>query len=153
MTFLESSAWGHGLATIANDGTILDVLYPNPVLGDAPKTDALWVVPKELDALAGTDDRRRVRLEVISTEIDLSAPVSSTADAYLRLQLLSQLIVKPNTINLDGLIPNLPIVAFTNVGPVAIDDLDELRPALTRAGWTWRNVCDTGSINTKCIKA
>lgn len=134
MTFLESSAWGHGLATIANDGTILDVLYPNPVLGDAPKTDALWVVPKELDALAGTDDRRRVRLEVISTEIDLSSPVTSTADAYLRLQLLSQLIVKPNTINLDGLIPNLPIVAFTNVGPVALDDLDELRPALTRAG-------------------
>ena len=51
MTFLESSAWGHGLATIATDGTILDVLYPNPVLGDAPKTDALWVVPKELDAM------------------------------------------------------------------------------------------------------
>jgi 2,3,4,5-tetrahydropyridine-2-carboxylate N-succinyltransferase len=134
MTFLESSAWGHGLATIANDGTILDVLYPNPVLGDAPKTDSLWVVPKELDALVGTDERRRVRLEVIRTEIDLSSPVTSTADAYLRLQLLSQLIVKPNTINLDGLIPNLPIVAFTNVGPVALDDLDELRPALTRAG-------------------
>ena len=134
MTFLESSAWGHGLATIATDGTILDVLYPNPVLGDAPKTDALWVVPKELDAMVGTDERRRVRLEVIRTEIDLSAPVSSTEDAYLRLQLLSRLLVKPNTINLDGLIPNLPIVAFTNVGPVSIDDLDELRPALTRAG-------------------
>ena len=134
MTFLESNAWGHGLATIAADGTILDVLYPNPALGDAPKTDALWVVPKELDAMVGTDERRRVRQEVIRTEIDLSAPVGSTADAYLRLQLLSQLLVKPNTINLEGLIPNLPIVAFTNVGPVAIDELDELRPTLTRAG-------------------
>jgi 2,3,4,5-tetrahydropyridine-2-carboxylate N-succinyltransferase len=134
MTFLESNAWGHGLATIAADGTILDVIYPNPALGDAPKTDALWVVPKELDAMVGTDERRRVRQEVIRTEIDLSAPVGSTADAYLRLQLLSQLLVKPNTINLEGLIPNLPIVAFTNVGPVAIDELDELRPTLTRAG-------------------
>lgn len=134
MTFLESNAWGHGLATIAADGTVLDVLYPNPQLGDAPKTDALWVVPKELDAMVGTDERRRVSTQVVRTEVDLTAPVSSTADAYLRLHLLSHLLVKPNTINLEGLIPNLPIVAFTNVGPVAIDDLDELRPALTRAG-------------------
>ena len=134
MTFLESNAWGHGLATIAADGTVLDVLYPNPQLGDAPKTDALWVVPKQLDAMVGTDERRRVSTQVVRTEVDLTAPVSSTADAYLRLQLLSHLLVKPNTINLEGLIPNLPIVAFTNVGPVAIDELDELRPALTRAG-------------------
>ena len=134
MTFLESNAWGHGLSTIAADGTVLDVLYPNPQLGDAPKTDALWVVPKQLDAMVGTDERRRVSTQVVRTEVDLTAPVSSTADAYLRLQLLSHLLVKPNTINLEGLIPNLPIVAFTNVGPVAIDELDELRPALTRAG-------------------
>ncbi|MFM1984385.1 MAG: hypothetical protein RL723_820 [Actinomycetota bacterium] len=134
MTFLESNAWGHGLATIAADGTVLDVLYPNPQLGDAPKTDALWVVPKQLDAMVGTDERRRVSTQVVRTEVDLTAPVSSTADAYLRLHLLSTLLVKPNTINLEGLIPNLPIVAFTNVGPVAIDELDELRPALTRAG-------------------
>ena len=134
MTFLESNAWGHGLATIAADGTVLDVLFPNPQLGDAPATDALWVVPKELDAMVGTDERRRVSTQIVRTEIDLTAPVTSTADAYLRLQLLSHLLVKPNTINLEGLIPNLPIVAFTNVGPVAIDDLDELRPSLTRAG-------------------
>lgn len=134
MTFLESNAWGHGLATIAADGSVLDVWYPNPVLGDAPKSDALWVVPRELDALVGSDARRRVSTQVVRTEINLAEPVSSTADAYLRLHLLSHLLVRPNTINLDSLIPNLPIVAFTNVGPVAIDDLDELRPSLTRAG-------------------
>ena len=134
MTFLESNAWGHGLATIAADGSVLDVWYPNPVLGDAPKTDALWVVPKELDALVGSDARRKVTTQVVRTEINLAEPVASTADAYLRLHLLSHLLVRPNTINLDSLIPNLPIVAFTNVGPVAIDALDELRPSLTRAG-------------------
>lgn len=134
MTFLESNAWGHGLATIAADGSVLDVWYPNPVLGDAPKTDALWVVPKELDALVGSDARRKVTTQVVRTEINLAEPVASTADAYLRLHLLSHLLVRPNTINLDNLIPNLPIVAFTNVGPVAIDALDELRPSLTRAG-------------------
>jgi 2,3,4,5-tetrahydropyridine-2-carboxylate N-succinyltransferase len=133
-TFLDSNAWGHGLATVAADGTILDVWYPKPELGAAPKSDALWVVPKELDALVGEDARRRVKIQWIRTEVDLTQPVSSTADAYLRLHLLSHLLVKPNTINLDQLIPNLPIVGFTNVGPVALDDLEELRGSLQKAG-------------------
>lgn len=132
--FIDSNAWGHGLATVSSTGEVLDVWFPNPILGAAPNSDALWVVPKELDALVGEDARRRVKIEWVRTEIDLSQPVTSTADAYLRLHLLSHLLVKPNSINLDGLIPNLPIVAFTNVGPIALDDLDQLRPTLTRAG-------------------
>jgi 2,3,4,5-tetrahydropyridine-2,6-dicarboxylate N-succinyltransferase len=130
----EGIAWGHGLATIAADGTVLDVWYPNPKLGAAPTNDSLWVVPKELDAHVGTDARRNVSTQVVRTEIELALPVTSTADAYLRLQLLSHLLVKPNTINLEGLIPNLPIVAFTNIGPIALADLDRLRPSLQRAG-------------------
>ena len=134
MTFLESKAWGQGLATISADGTVLDVFYPKPELGNAPDQSKIPALPQELAALLTTDERRRVSTKLVLTEVDLSAAVSSTADAYLRLHLLSHLLVKPNTINLEGLIPNLPIVAFTNVGPVAIDDLDELRPALSRAG-------------------
>ncbi len=133
---ITSKAWGHGLATLASDGSVLDVWYPNPQLGDAPKSDALWVVPKELDALVGDDARRNVSVAVVRTEIDLSLPVSSTADAYLRLHLLSHLLVQPNTINLDNLLPSLPIVAFTSAGPVAADELDKLRPTLQRAGIT-----------------
>ena len=133
---ITSKAWGHGLATLASDGSVLDVWYPNPQLGDAPKSDALWVVPKELDALVGDDARRNVSVVVVRTEIDLSLPVSSTADAYLRLHLLSHLLVQPNTINLDNLLPSLPIVAFTSAGPVAADELDKLRPTLQRAGIT-----------------
>lgn len=132
--FIDSKAWGHGLATVAANGQVLDVWYPNPILGAAPTDDSLWVVPKELDALVGEDARRRVSIQWLRTEIDLTQPVASTADAYLRLHLLSHLLVQPNTVNLEGLIPNLPIVAFTNVGPVALEDLETLRPALTRAG-------------------
>lgn len=128
--FIDSKAWGLGLATISTDGTVLDVWYPNPALGE---DDGSSLAPEHA-ALVGADDRRRVKIEAIRTQIDLTQPVSGTADAYLRLHLLSTLLVKPNSINLDGLIPNLPIVAFTNVGPIALDDLDELRPALTRAG-------------------
>ncbi|MEY4452305.1 MAG: hypothetical protein RLZZ380_1426 [Actinomycetota bacterium] len=135
-TFVPGKAWGHGLATIADDGTMLDTWYPNPQLGEAPKTDALWVVPKELDALAQADPRRRVTTQVVRTEIDLELPVTSTADAYLRLHLLSNLLVKPNSINLDGLIGALPIVAFTSAGPVSLEELDIIRPHLQRAGIT-----------------
>lgn len=133
---ITGKAWGHGLATIASDGSVLDVWYPNPQLGEAPKTDALWVVPKQLDALVGHDARRNVETQVVRTEIDLELEVSSTADAYLRLHLLSHLLVRPNTINLDGLLGALPIVAFTSAGPVAADQLDNLRPGLQRAGVT-----------------
>jgi 2,3,4,5-tetrahydropyridine-2-carboxylate N-succinyltransferase len=133
-SYLDSKAWGHGLATVAGDGTVLDVWYPTPQLGEAPKNDSLWVVPKELDALVGEDPRRRVSIQWVRTEIDLTQPVTSTADAYLRLHLLSHLLVKPNTINLDQLIPNLAIVAFTNAGPIALDDLEDLRGSLQRAG-------------------
>lgn len=128
--FIDSKAWGLGLATISTDGTVLDVWYPNPALGE---DDGSSLAPEHA-ALVGADDRRRVKIEAIRTQIDLTQAVSGTADAYLRLHLLSTLLVKPNSINLEGLIPNLPIVAFTNVGPIALDDLDELRPALTRAG-------------------
>jgi 2,3,4,5-tetrahydropyridine-2-carboxylate N-succinyltransferase len=139
-------AWGHGLATVASDGTILDVWYPKPQLGEAPKNDSLWVVPKELDAMVGEDARRRVSIRWVRTEINLAEPVAGTADAYLRLHLLSHLLVKPNTINLEQLIPSLPIVAFTNAGPIALDDLEELRGTLQRAGITVHSVDKFGRM-------
>ena len=118
-----TTAWAHGLATVSSDGTVLDVYYPNPQLGSAPKDDSQWLVPRELDAQVGPDARRNVNVQMVRTEIDLQLPVVSTADAYLRLHLLSHLLVRPNSINLEGLIPNLPIVAFTNIGAIALDDL------------------------------
>ncbi len=139
-------AWGHGLATVASDGTILDVWYPKPQLGEAPKNDSLWVVPKELDAMVGEDARRRVSIRWVRTEINLAEPVAGTADAYLRLHLLSHLLVKPNTINLEQLIPSLPIVAFTNAGPIALDDLEELRGTLQRAGITVHSIDKFGRL-------
>lgn len=127
-------AWGHGLATYDSRGTVLDVWFPKPELGPAPHSDALWVVPKELDALVGEDARRNVNTQVVRVEADLGEPVASTEDAYLRLHLLSHLLVKPNSINLDGLIGKLPIVAFTSIGAIALEDIDRLRPSLRKLG-------------------
>lgn len=129
-----TKAWGHGLATKDAGNNTLDVWFPSPKLGPAPKTDELWVVPKDLDALVGSDPRRAIETQVVRTEIDLTEAVSSTEDAYLRLHLLSHLLVRPNSINLEGLIGFMPIVAFTSIGSVSLADLDRLRPTLTKAG-------------------
>lgn len=127
-------AWGYGLATVAGDGTVLDTWYPHPQLGTLPVGRDRWIAPAELEELAGADRRRNVRVDIVTVEIALAAAVASTADAYLRLHLLSHLLVRPNTINLDGIFAHLPIVAWTNAGPMLPADYDRLRPALQRAG-------------------
>ena len=128
------AAWGYGLATTAGDGTILDTWYPTPHLGALPAGTDPHIAPAEFEAHEGADDRRNVRVNFVTVEIDLDAAPASTPDAYLRLHLLSHLLVAPNTINLDGLFAHLPIVVWTNAGPVHPDDFARLRPALQRAG-------------------
>jgi 2,3,4,5-tetrahydropyridine-2-carboxylate N-succinyltransferase len=133
-SYLSSNAWGHGLATIASDGSVLDVWYPNPEVGEAPKSDLQWFSPRDLDSMVGKDELRNVHTEVLRVEISLDQPVESTQDAYLRLHLLSHLLVAPNTINIEGLIPNLPIVAFTNRGVMALADYESKLIGLRSAG-------------------
>lgn len=123
-SYVSSKAWGHGLATIASDGSILDVWFPAPEVGEAPKSDLQWFSPRELDQMVGNDELRNTRTEVLRLEIQLDQPVESTQDAYLRLHLLSHLLVVPNSINLEGLIPHLPIVAFTNRGVMSLEDFE-----------------------------
>lgn len=126
------SAWGQGLATIARDGSVLDVWYPQLGLGEA----ADGPVPGSLSSAAGEDPLRGIHTEAVTTGIDLDAPPASVADAYLRLHLLSTLAVAPNTVDLTGLQGLLPIVVFTSAGPMPVAALDAARPALRRAGIT-----------------
>lgn len=123
-----------GLASIASDGTVLDTWYPKPCLGAAPQSDAVYLMDKDFDALIGEDARRKVEVRAVRTEIELDQPVSSTPDAYLRLHLLSHLLVKPNSINLENLMAHLPIVAFTSIGAMAVKDYEQLLPRLIREG-------------------
>jgi 2,3,4,5-tetrahydropyridine-2-carboxylate N-succinyltransferase len=123
-------AWGHGLATVAVDGTVLDTWYPSPALG---ATDGSGL-PVELRPLAGPDERRAVTVEPVTVQVDLDAPPAGTSDAYLRLHVLSHLLARPNEVNLDGIFAHLPAVVWTNAGPVHPADFDRLRPTLQRAG-------------------
>lgn len=126
-----TTAWGFGLATIADDGTTLDTWYPEPALGEAP---AGATPPEALAALAGADEARRVRLEVVTTQIDLADPPKDVSDAYLRLHLLSARVVRPHGLNLDGIFGTLTNVVWTSAGPCAVDGFEETRLRLRARG-------------------
>ncbi len=128
------AAWGYGLATISADGTVLDTWFPEPKLGSLPAGTDRYIAPADLEELAGADPRRAVRVDFVTIDIDLDAAPASTPDAYLRLHLLSHLLVRPNSINLDGIFGQLPTVTWTTAGPVHPDDFARLRPSLRRAG-------------------
>ena len=116
---MTTSAAALGIATYAQD-VLLDVWYPEPVLAAQPKSVS------GLERAIDTDDLRGVRSEIISTSIpDLSQAPVDAADAYLRLHLLSHRLVTPHSISLDGIFGLLTNVAWTSLGPVALDNLSE----------------------------
>ena len=55
-------------------------------------------------------------------------PPADTADADLRPYLLSHRLVQPNSMKLDGIFNILPSVCWTSLGPVAVSDIDTVRP-------------------------
>ena len=130
----ERQAWGYGLSTVASDHTVLDTWFPNPSLGPVPAGRDWHIAPAHLEALIGIDDRRDVRLDFVTVQIDLDSPPTSTPDAYLRLHLLSHLLIAPNTVDLSGIFTHLPIVAWTTVGPMHPRDFSARRAALQRTG-------------------
>ena len=127
-TSTPTSAWGVGLATIAADGTTLDTFFRHLGLGNAVPAGT----PSETQS--ATDERRGVAVVPTSLVIDTQAAPTSATDVYLRLHLLSHRMVEPRTINLDGAFGLLTNVAWTSIGPVAIDTLDDVRYNLLRQG-------------------
>jgi 2,3,4,5-tetrahydropyridine-2,6-dicarboxylate N-succinyltransferase len=123
------SAWAWGLATIHPKGT-LDVWYPEPQLGST-KTEA---APDFLQSAERTDDVRGVETKVVCKEIDLDQPPADVEDAFLRLHLLSHRLVQPHGVNLDGIFGILPNNAWTNDGPVRIEDVPKVRAVLLGQG-------------------
>ena len=129
---LSGGAYGTGLATVTSDGTVLDVWYPAPALLGSPSAPA---EQPELRLAERSDDIRGVRQRVVQTRIaSLADAPADTADAYLRLHLLSARLVRPRTINLDGIFAVLPNNVWTSLGPVPPDDVDRVRLEAAIAG-------------------
>ncbi len=116
------TATGHSYVDVES-GSRLDVWYPPE--GIEPKRTCL---AEQLGLTHG---------EIITTTIDdLDQPPTDSADAYLRLHLLSRRTVAPNSINVDGIFGHLANVAWTSAGPVAVEKLDVLRAAAGTEGHT-----------------
>ena len=123
-----ASAWGVGLATIAADGTTLDTFFRHLGLGAEVPANT----PTETQST--TDENRGVAIMPTTLVIDTDAAPVSATDVYLRLHLLSHRICLPRTINLDGAFGLLANVAWTSIGPVALNTLDDVRYNLLRQG-------------------
>ncbi|CAL9311676.1 2,3,4,5-tetrahydropyridine-2,6-dicarboxylate N-succinyltransferase [Streptomyces sp. R02] len=126
-----------GLATIAADGTVLDTWFPAPELAAEPGPSGTERLSAEraaellgggATAAVGPDRRRGVEVVAVRTVISsLDAKPVDAHDVYLRLHLLSHRLVKPHGQNLDGIFAHLANVAWTSLGPVAVDELEKVR--------------------------
>jgi 2,3,4,5-tetrahydropyridine-2-carboxylate N-succinyltransferase len=129
----ENSAYGYGLATLTEDGDVLDVWFPEPHLG-APGHEP---EPEELTALTGHDAVRQVRKAVVHVVVDdLAAAPADAYDVWLRLHLLSHRLVRPHGVNLDGQFGLLTNVVWTTIGPCAVAGFEHTRARARAAGLT-----------------
>jgi 2,3,4,5-tetrahydropyridine-2,6-dicarboxylate N-succinyltransferase len=124
------TAWGRGLATIAADGAVLDTWYPEVGLGEMPVTIGAF----DLATAQRHDDVRGVDVRAVDLTIDTDAAPASAGDVYLRLHLLSNRLCRPRTVSLEGAFGLLTNVAWTNLGPVAVDQVDAVRLRVRAAG-------------------
>nr|WP_288467012.1 2,3,4,5-tetrahydropyridine-2,6-dicarboxylate N-succinyltransferase [uncultured Pseudomonas sp.] len=62
---------------------------------------------------------------LVATLLAEDAALTSTPEAYLKLHLLSHRLVKPHGLNLTGIFPLLPNVAWTSQGAVDLAELPE----------------------------
>lgn len=127
-------AYGYGLQTIATDGTVLDTWFPQPSLGEPPTGFDPHILPQEISHQERADELLGVHTEGIGLSIDLQSAPHSVPDAYLRLHLLSHTLVRPNTINLEGLFSVLNIAAFTSHGPILPETANTRAASLRQAG-------------------
>lgn len=150
-----------GTATRNQDEKIIEAWYPQPLLAPSDQLltaisavikhdngNAVHVLEKahyrDLAAVfadAGFAMSEALLLSAMESEQTLiltvlkedSAP-KSVAEAYLKLQLLSHRLAKPQHIVLDGVFGILHNIAWTNEGPIDLPELPERQMAARLAG-------------------
>ena len=126
------AAWGHALVTrIADgssaDGTILDAWFHTLGWGESASPTERTTEPQN-HALRG------VKVSSESVVADTDVAPTDAVDVYLRLHLLSHRLAKPRTLNLDGAFGLLANVTWTNLGPIAVDQVERVRWEERRSG-------------------
>ncbi|MGM0451395.1 MAG: 2,3,4,5-tetrahydropyridine-2,6-dicarboxylate N-succinyltransferase [Pseudomonadota bacterium] len=88
----------------------------------------------DLGALA--DQASESSLPVVVTLLETDAEATSTPEVYLKLHLLSHRLVKPHGVNLKGIFPLLPNLAWTNEGAIDLEELPQRQLQARAAGRT-----------------
>ena len=134
---MTRTAWGAGLATETSDGITLDVWFRWLGWGEYGG-DAMTVEHGEIEAALGlrerVDEVRGVTIRPVRMTVDVDEAPASAADVYLRLHLLSHRLVRPRDVDLTGAFGLLTNVAWTNLGPVPVERLEEVRLRVRLAG-------------------
>ena len=126
------AAWGHALVTrvdngSSNDGTVLDAWFHELGWGESAPTSDRFTADQH-HAL------RAVRVSVATIVIDTDTAPTNAIDVYLRLHLLSHRLAKPRTLNLVGAFGLLTNVAWTNIGPILPENINQVRWEERRSG-------------------
>lgn len=128
-------AWGAGLATVASDGSVLDTWFRWLGWGEFGDDDCpTEQIESQLGMRDISDDVRHVTIRPVRLTIDVDEAPTSASDAYLRLHLLSHRLAAPRTLNMEGTFGALSNVAWTNLGPIAIGNLDDVRMQVKLGG-------------------
>ncbi|MEQ7917800.1 2,3,4,5-tetrahydropyridine-2,6-dicarboxylate N-succinyltransferase [Xanthomonas sp. WHRI 1810A] len=148
-TSLFSLAFGVG--TQNRQGTWLEVFYALPLInpsaemiaavapvlgytgGNQAITFTTDLASKLADALKSVDAAQAALLTrlaeshkpLVATLLAEDATLTSTPEAYLKLHLLSHRLAKPHGLNLAGIFPLLPNVAWTSQGAIDLVELPQ----------------------------
>ena len=145
-------ACGLGVGSKDADGRWLEALYPQPLRepdaqvaaaldellppgdGEQPRLGEGREVMQAIAERLGDSETGRLARRLCQSQRPIlaaalpgdGAPVAAP-DIYLKLQLISHRLCRPNELNLDGIFEKLPTVAWTSQGPMAVEELDERR--------------------------
>ncbi len=148
-TTLFSLAFGVG--TQNRQGAWLEVFYAQPLINPSPAlvaaiapvlgytegnkaltftVDMAYKLAEVVKPVDSTQAALLTRLAesqkpLVATLLAEDSTLTSTPEAYLKLHLLSHRLVKPHGLNLAGIFPLLPNVAWTSQGAVDLGELAE----------------------------
>lgn len=150
-----------GTATKNRDGKIIEAFFPNPVLNPSDEliaaiseiagyeqgNQAIEISAKQCEQLAAifSAHHQTQNASFATKAVNSSQPLvlvilasdekpSSVAEGFLKLQLISNRLVKPHAIVLDGIFGLLHNIAWTNEGPIDLPELAERQIEARLAG-------------------
>ena len=135
---MPTFAFAIGLPTTSRAGNCIDCFFPAPLKAPDGALDAAirrqfapgeaMIEPEAARAFIEAHQPQAAPLldadrPLIAVLLAVDAPIGSTAEAFLKLHLLSHRLALPNSLNLDRIFAHLQTVAWTTEGAVALEEL------------------------------